>query len=334
MNYFEKFKDVKSLLQYGGPLTHHVLSIVIPTYNKVNSLKRAIESALQQNNQTLDYNIIVVDNYEGDNSDVISMLHSINNPRNIEIVYYHNEKNIGMHPNWNRAIEIADSDYVLMLHTDDYLLPQCNDCVIQAIDNNITALLIGRIYQKNDNEEAKRKVLKEQDRQLLAEDPKLKFYKENYKDVLIGSVPVAPTGFLVKKEIFISTGGFNIKAHTWPADLEYSFKLVDKGLLYYCNKSFVVKTSGDGNDGTNIAITVPLVINDIELFREVAKRERIMFANQIIGMRMAAISKSFGIDYNKYLKGVFPSCYTSLFWACMYRAMKKMQYFRLLTRFK
>ena len=106
MNYFDKFKDVKSVIRYGGSQTHHVLSVVIPTYKKPVSLKRAIESVLQQKNKSLDFNIVVVENYEGNVSDVISMLTQIENPNCTEIVYYQNEKNIGMHPNWKLLKEI------------------------------------------------------------------------------------------------------------------------------------------------------------------------------------------------------------------------------------
>ena len=332
MNYFDKFKDVKSVIRYGGSQTHHVLSVVIPTYKKPVSLKRAIESVLQQKNKSLDFNIVVVENYEGNVSDVISMLTQIENPNCTEIVYYQNEKNIGMHPNWNRAFELANADYALMVHTDDFLLPQCFYGVEQAIKGDLPAVILNRMSLRTHNDLSYKNVAKEQEKKKKKEIQKVSFYKENCKDVIIGAVPVAPTGFLIKKSVFISSGGYNTKSHTWPADLEYAFNLIDKDILYYCSQPLVVKTEGDGNDGSNLKSTVPLVINDNDVFYDVAKKNNILFANQIIGMRMAAISKVFGIDYDTYLSGVFPKCYLNKVWLIMYKIIRKIYIKKLENR--
>ncbi len=325
MNYFEKFKDIKSVIRYGGSQTHHVLSVVIPTYKKPVSLKRALESVLHQKNKSIDYNIVIVENYEGNVSDIISMLAQLENPNSIEIVYYQNEKNIGMHPNWNRAFELADADYALMLHTDDYLLPQCFDCVSQAITEKIPALIISRLSERVNNEPSYRNVKECMDSQLQSDYKHVNFHIEKYKDVLVGVVPVAPTGFLARKDIFISSGGYNTKAHTWPADLEYAFNLIGLKQLYFCDKPFVVKTEGDDNDGSNLKSTVPLIYNDGEIFMDIARKHHVMFRNQIVCMRLADISKGFRIDYDEYLTGLFPKYYLNSFWSFFYRVIRKLQ---------
>lgn len=326
MEYFSKFKGVKSIQRFGERFTHHALSVVIPTYNKPQALKRAIQSVLNQINTTLDYNVVIVENYADDISDTLKMLSLLDNPHKIEICYFQNEQNINPHPNWNRCFEIADADYVLMLHTDDFLLPRCLDCIEKAINDNIPSLMMSRLSLYKNNADTLKKInsliLEQSCKDYIVNTT---FFRQTYKDVLVGITPVAPTGFLAKKEVFLSSGGFNIKSNLWPADLEYALQLIEDGILYYCEDSFVVKTEGDGNGGANLKITVPIIFSDKEIFMDIAMKHHVLFINQIVGMRLAAISKGFRIDYDKYLTSLFPKYFLNGFWSFVYKVIRKMQ---------
>ncbi len=314
MEYFSNFTNVKSILRYGDEQTHHTLSVVIPTYHRPIQLKRAIQSAIDQLNVSIDYNIVIIENSDGDVSDIISMFSTLDNTRNIQIVYYQNEKNIGMHPNWNRCIEMADADYAIMLHTDDFLLPYCIACAETLIKKNLPAVIFERFYlfpNRND-------VIHNIENAKYACNLRLNIYKETYKDILLGIVPVAPTGFLVRKDFFIQSGGFNTKAHSWPADLELCLNFVEIGSLYFCKGQLVVKTEGDGNDGSNLKTTIPLIYNIRDVFYDLAARKRVFFFNMLIGMRLASISRSFHINYDQHLKDLFPSCYLNRYYTKLF----------------
>ena len=88
MEYFSKYKGVKSIQRFGKQLSYHALSVVIPTYNKPQALKRAIQSVLNQVHTTLDYNVVLVENYEGNVGESLKMLSSLDNPLKIEICYF------------------------------------------------------------------------------------------------------------------------------------------------------------------------------------------------------------------------------------------------------
>lgn len=319
MEYFSNYSDVKSILKYGVEQTHHTLSVVIPTYHKPIQLKRAIQSAIDQLDVSIDYNIVIIENSEGDVSDVISMLSTLDNTPNIQIVYYQNEKNIGMHPNWNRCFEMADADYALMLHTDDYFLPYCISCAETVIKKNLPALTIGRFSLLPNRQDIIDKI----ENAKYARDLKCTIYKETYKDILSGIVPVAPTGFLVKKDFFIQSGGFNTKAHSWPADLELCFNYVEKESLYFCTRQLVVKTEGDGNDGSDLKTTVPLVCSIKDVFYDIAKRKNVFFYKMLIGMRLASISRSFHINYDQYLKDLFPRYYLNRYYTRLFLYVRR-----------
>lgn len=123
-DHLERYKKVKSVLKFSNYLDvdeTNFFSFAIPTYRRENMLIRAINSIISQETE-IPYEIVIVDNelHETEDSDLIEFLKSV---RNVKIRYFQNESNIGMFGNWNRCIELANAEWVAMLHDDDYLLP-------------------------------------------------------------------------------------------------------------------------------------------------------------------------------------------------------------------
>jgi glycosyltransferase len=117
VNYFEKYKDVKSNLLFSDVKSQDPLvSVVIPTY-KAPYIKEALDSVLRQT-EAPDYEVVIVENDPG-NSSLLEYVKSLNSGR---IRYYCNEENIGAAGNWNRCIELARSEDIVFCHSDDMLL--------------------------------------------------------------------------------------------------------------------------------------------------------------------------------------------------------------------
>lgn len=95
-------------------------SIVIPTFNRKNDLKRAVYCILQQDYK--DFEIIVADNNSKD--DIKAML---NDFRSNKIIYFKNKKNIGWIPNFKKGMKTARGKYVVLHGDDDFLIYQ--DCL-------------------------------------------------------------------------------------------------------------------------------------------------------------------------------------------------------------
>ena len=93
------------------------ISIVIPTFNRNKELKRAINSVLNQKYVT-NYEIIVLHN--GPSLETQNLVKSFSS---VNIHYYENQTNVGMTNNWNKAIRLANEDWIIMLHDDDELCP-------------------------------------------------------------------------------------------------------------------------------------------------------------------------------------------------------------------
>ena len=90
-----------------------VQSVIIPTYNRKNMLKDAIESVLKQ--EDVDLELIIADNCSTDGTE--DFVKSFTDKR---IVYFRNPKNIGYERNQNAGLRKSRGKYITFLDDDDY----------------------------------------------------------------------------------------------------------------------------------------------------------------------------------------------------------------------
>ncbi len=89
------------------------VSVVIPTYNNLESFKRAFNSVLMQFYK--DYEIIISD----DSSDNFIEKYIKNAPLP-RVKYFKNPEALGSPENWNEGIRMAKGQYIKILHHDDW----------------------------------------------------------------------------------------------------------------------------------------------------------------------------------------------------------------------
>jgi len=121
-------------LKHNQPL----VTIAIPTYNRVNYLQEAIQSALSQTYTHLE--IIVSDNASDDNTqEVVS---KFCDPR---ISYIRQDTNVGMHANWQFCLEKAAGEFFLLLSDDDTLMPEAIEWLVEQFHVPNVAMVYCRI---------------------------------------------------------------------------------------------------------------------------------------------------------------------------------------------
>ena len=134
------------------------VSICIPTYNSARYLGAAVESALAQEYD--DYEVVVCDNASTDGTQ--DLLSRYDDPRLRNVRY---EELVGQAANWNRCLDLAAGDYVVLLHADDILQPQflaraaavldanadvgLVHCAVQHVDQNLAPLHLQRLYEED-----------------------------------------------------------------------------------------------------------------------------------------------------------------------------------------
>ncbi len=112
------------------------VSIVIPLYNREDLIKRAIDSCLAQTFQ--DFEIVVVDDGSTDRSQ--DRVREYDDPRIRLIVH---PVNRGVCPTRNTGAEAARGEWVLLLDSDDELLPNAMATVVR--ETRAVAASVGRL---------------------------------------------------------------------------------------------------------------------------------------------------------------------------------------------
>ncbi len=107
-------------------------SIVITTYNRLNLLKRAIDSALAQ---TMPCEVVVVDDCSSDGTQayVQERCEALASAGDKRLIYHRNSANLGHSKSVNAGVELAGGDWIKPVDDDDYLAPNCIEVMECAI---------------------------------------------------------------------------------------------------------------------------------------------------------------------------------------------------------
>ena len=115
-----------------------LVSIIIPTYNRQEFIKDAINCAINQYYHNIE--IIIVDNCSTDNT--MSVVEDFAN-KDKRIKYFKNNENIGPVNNWKKCIDIASGDFVKILWSDDLIEKDFISDSIKLFDNKTAFVLTG-----------------------------------------------------------------------------------------------------------------------------------------------------------------------------------------------
>lgn len=103
-----------------------LVSIYVPTYNRIELLKRALQSVLNQNYQNIE--VIVVDDKSSDGTQAFLTELVKKDPR-VKSIF--KEVNSGACISRNLAIESATGEFITGLDDDDYFLPGRVSCFVE-----------------------------------------------------------------------------------------------------------------------------------------------------------------------------------------------------------
>lgn len=170
-----------------------LVSIGIPTFNRSKQLSIALKNIIDQDYKNLE--IIVSDNNSSDDTKLI-----VSKFDDERIKYHKNEKNIGMHGNFNKCIEIATGKFFLLLSDDD------------VPSKYLVSSLIKRIQFDNDIKFAYSKVTFFEDEKPLNRysqiGPKIETGFEFIKANLYGDRAAFPSASIFRLEEVKAFGGY------------------------------------------------------------------------------------------------------------------------------
>ena len=98
-----------------------LLSICIPSYNRLDCLENCLNSILisSKNVKNFEFEVCVSDNYS--DQDPIQIINKYK--QEFKIIYNRNEKNLGFALNAIKALKISTGKYAWLIGNDDLILP-------------------------------------------------------------------------------------------------------------------------------------------------------------------------------------------------------------------
>ncbi len=128
MNNKELFTKDSQKIALNNLAKEPLISVIVPTYNRKDSLAEAIQSILHQ---TISYYEIVVVNDAGE--DVVDIIKTFDDPR---IKYYSHQTNKGLAATRNTGIKNAKGKYIALLDDDDVYYPDHLEILVTYLEHD------------------------------------------------------------------------------------------------------------------------------------------------------------------------------------------------------
>ncbi|MEL6354266.1 MAG: glycosyltransferase family 2 protein [Cyanobacteria bacterium J06627_28] len=223
-------------------------SIVITTYNRVELLKRAIQSAFDQ---TVPCEVVVVDNASTDGTrEYLATLGD-------RIVSIRNETNTNHAGGVNAGVDAASGEWIKLVDDDDYLAANCIEVMVGAIALRPTAVICSCQAAQVDTEGTELS-------RTAKTGPGDIFYipqQDIHYGMLLEGVPFGtPIQVAVKRDAFLKSGGWDLKM-TSCDDIDSWIRVAEHGDALFINQCLAYRTVWPGGYDQKIALQRRLATN-------------------------------------------------------------------------
>lgn len=171
------------------------VSICIPSHNAAQFLPAAIDSVLAQD--FTDFEVFVSDDASDDETPGICRRYG--DPR-FRVI--RSERRLGQSRNWNRCLQIANGEYVILLHADDQLLPGYLERAAATLEANEDVGLVHCAVQRIGERGEPLTV------QRLFDEDRIDRDGETLRGLLLGGCVISPAGVMVRRAAYEAVGQF------------------------------------------------------------------------------------------------------------------------------
>ena len=205
-------------------------SFVMPSY-KVRYMKLAIDSILRQSYE--DFELVIINDASPEDMDgLVDLYHDS------RIVYLKNEKNIGgfdLVKNWNRCIQYAKGDYLILASDDDIyggdFLLEINNLINQYGSVDLFRARVERIDSDG--------FVTDKDfiyPRYMSQVDFIRFWSKGFINCI--------SNYVFRREVLIGKGGFIDFPFAWFSDDASVIRLSEKGVVSSDDILFQFRTSG------------------------------------------------------------------------------------------
>lgn len=245
-------KDTASICIFQSINKDVKYTITIPTYKRIDLLKEAIESALNQIDAPL-YNIVVLDNNPERNDSTELFMSQY---KGTIISYFKNVENLGMGGNWNRCAQLSQGQFFVLLHDDDKILSTFLHEVEKVISKFPNLALVQTMKYSDGSPNITNNYIN-----------KLSFLQMVQGSGIFG----APTGIVYCKEKYLHMGGI---AYDQYESFGYWFNclLVRDYPCFFVNKELTYYRIGENNESNNSIIHPTWIRYNYGLLRYIMRK--------------------------------------------------------------
>ncbi len=191
---------------------NHLVSVIIPTYNRASTIKQSIDSVLNQTYSNIE--IIIVDDASTDNTSTLmdEWYGDIDN-----IIYIINDCNLGPAASRNVGVSYASGEYIAFHDSDDVWLPDKLSIQMNYLSSQTDCEIVYTPYIHQQIDGVTTTVPLEANFSIL----------ENTKNIfpyLLECPLISPITLVMKKSIFVNLGGYNENLYSFE-DYEFSLRL-------------------------------------------------------------------------------------------------------------
>ena len=183
------------------------LSIIIPIYNVEQYLRKCVDSVLQQDLQSSDYEIILVDDGSPDECSAIcdeyahKSQESRDKSREMPLIQVVHRENGGLSAARNSGIEVARGEYVMFVDSDDYIESNVLGGLMEQVErDNLDVLRYRLQYVRIKNERVKGIIVRDKSRKELMNEWEYEVYCPYKSDPFKGNdysdIPTDGVSFL------------------------------------------------------------------------------------------------------------------------------------------
>ncbi|MEL7495940.1 MAG: glycosyltransferase family 2 protein [Cyanobacteria bacterium J06554_11] len=223
-------------------------SIVITTYNRVDLLKRAIQSAF---NQTVPCQVVVVDNASTDGTR--AYVESLAD----RVIYVRNEVNANHAGAVNAGVEAASGEWIKLVDDDDYLAANCIEVMSEAVEKRSQAVICSCQAAQVDTEGNQLSLTP-------TTGPGKMFYipqADIHYGMLLEVVPFGtPIQVAVRRDAFLNSGGWDLSM-TSCDDIDSWIRVAEYGDALFINQCLAYRTVWPGGYDQKIALQRRLETN-------------------------------------------------------------------------
>jgi glycosyltransferase involved in cell wall biosynthesis len=216
-------------------------SVVITTYNRLDLLRRAIDSAI---NQTIECEVVVVDDCSWDDTE--AYVKSLGN----QVVYHRHEVNKGHAASVNTGVGKASGDWIKFLDDDDYLAANCLEEMTKAIAKHAQS---NDVYSENNSQAVICSCIAAQvhnNGEHLSRTPNLgagsAFYvpqADIHYGMLLELLPFGtPVQVACRRDVFLKVGAWDSKLDANCDDIDCWIRIAQFGDAIFLNQCLAYRT--------------------------------------------------------------------------------------------